>query len=173
MTETSHDPTQTHDGLIIRPLTPDDLAWLSRLLSDYSNELRGTTRNSMGESTDDSTFDPGPAQALLSDPVAEAWGAFDGTALLGFAVFFDLPEAISGGRAGQLDDLYVDPRARGRRIAQRLIEAIAGVGRSRHWVHLRWLVPEGNLPAQQAYARIAQSAPWKSYVVWLSGEQRW
>ncbi|MBG7335855.1 GNAT family N-acetyltransferase [Ectopseudomonas oleovorans] len=110
---------------------------------------------------------------MIADPIAEVLGGFLGAELVAFAVFFDLPEAISGGRSGQLDDLYVLPAARGKRLAQRLITAIADTGRSRAWIHLRWLVPEDNPDAIRAYARFAEPAGWKSYVLWLAGSERW
>lgn len=152
-------------GLVIRQLVAEDAVALALLLTAYGDEMRhghGVGVNSRAR-----------ADALVVDPIAEVLGGFIGEELVAFAVFFDLPEAISGGRSGQLDDLYVLPAARGQRLAQRLITAIADIGRIRSWIHLRWLVPEDNRGAIRAYARFAESAGWKSYVLWLDDTERW
>jgi len=117
-------------------------------------------------------LDPQPdyARGLLADPKAEIAGALLGADLLGFAVFFDLPEAITGERAGQLDDLFVSEAARGKGIARALIAHVADIGRRRGWVHLRWLVPEDNAAALRLYEGISEPAPWQSRVIWLREE---
>lgn len=153
------------DDVTLRLLVAKDAVALASLLAAYGDEMRhgqGAGANALTR-----------ADALIADPIAEVLGGFLGDELVAFAVFFDLPEAISGGRSGQLDDLYVLPAERGKRLAQRLIMAIADTGRSRAWVHLRWLVPEDNPDAIRAYARFAEPAGWKSYVLWLAGNERW
>ena len=153
------------DSVTIRRLVAEDAVALASLLAAYGDEMR----HGQGAGADAWAR----ADALLADPIAEVLGGFLGDELVAFAVFFDLPEAISGGRSGQLDDLYVLPAARGKRLAQRLIAATADTGRSRAWIHLRWLVPEDNPDAIRAYARFAEPAGWKSYVLWLAGSERW
>ncbi|HBN9505232.1 TPA: GNAT family N-acetyltransferase [Pseudomonas aeruginosa] len=153
------------DDVTLRRLVAHDAVALASLLAAYGDEMRheqGAGANALAR-----------ANALIADPIVEVLGGFLGDELVAFAVFFDLPEAISGGRSGQLDDLYVLPAARGKRLAQRLIAAIADIGRSRAWIHLRWLVPEDNPDAIRAYARFAEPAGWKSYVLWLAGSERW
>lgn len=152
------------DCVTLRRLVAHDAVALASLLAAYGDEMRhgqGAGANALAR-----------ANALIADPVAEVLGGFLGDELVAFAVFFDLPEAISGGRSGQLDDLYVLPAARGKRLAQRLIAAIADTGRSRAWIHLRWLVPR-TTRCHPAYARFAEPAGWKSYVLWLAGSERW
>lgn len=149
----------------IRRLSLADAPALAGLLAAYGAEMRhGAAPDTAAESR---------ARALLGDALAETLGAFIGGRLVAFAIVFDLPEAISGSRAGQLDDLYVTPQARGHRLARRLIDAVAAIGRERGWVHLRWLVPEGNADALRAYDRFAEAAPWKSYALWLGDGERW
>lgn len=151
--------------MTLRRLVAHEAVALASLLAAYGDEMRhgqGAGANALAR-----------ANALIADPFAEVLGGFLGDELVAFAVFFDLPEAISGGRSGQLDDLYVLPAARGKRLAQRLIAAIADTARSRAWIHLRWLVPEDNPDAIRTYARFAEPAGWKSYVLWLAGSERW
>lgn len=152
-------------ALLLRHLTSDDAAQFSELLQAYRTEMYPAA-------TVDSERDDAAA-ALLVDPKAEIVGGFLDGKLSTFAVFFDLPEAISGSRAGQLDDLYVASHARGQRLAQRMIEAIADIGRARGWVHLRWLVPDENESARKTYDRFATPAAWKSYALWLGDGGPW
>ena len=104
---------------------------------------------------------------ISNDPRAEILMAFRGDAPLGFALFFDLPEIVFARRCGALDDLFVRPSARRQGVAQALIEGLAALGQTRGWSHLRWIVPETDQAAIALYERIAERAPWRSYVLRL------
>lgn len=129
---------------------------LAPLIAAYAQEMRrGAPRRP----------DEYYSELLLADQTAELLGARTDKGLVGFAIFFDLPETITGHRAGQLDDLYVSPDARDHGVARRMIEELVEIGRVREWAHLRWLVPETNAAAIGLYERVAKPAPWKSYVI--------
>lgn len=81
------------------------------------------------------------AELLTTDRTAEVIGAFEEEELVGFAVFFDLPETITGFRAGQLEDIYVLPAHRNRGIGRRFVETLRIEGQSRGWSRIRWIVP--------------------------------
>lgn len=117
--------------------------------------------------------DPERARALLDDPAVEILGAFEADRLLAFALFMDIPEAISGRRACQIDDLFVDPAARGRGLAQAVVEEIARLGAERDWMQVRWIVPADNTVARRTYQRFSEQAPWVNHVIWLDPTQRW
>ena len=129
---------------------------LAPLIAAYAQEMRrGAPRRP----------DEYYAELLLADPTAELLGARLDGQLVGCAISFDLPETITGHRAGQLDDLYVTPEARDHGVARKMIDALEGIGKSREWAHLRWLVPVTNTVAIGLYERVAEPAPWKSYVI--------
>jgi ribosomal protein S18 acetylase RimI-like enzyme len=155
----------TAGRLVIRQLSSQDTAHLAPLLNAYRAE--------MYPASETENLRQDAATALLSSQTAEVIGGFLDGKLSAFAVFFDLPEAISNGRAGQLDDLYVAAGARGQRLAQEMVQAVALIGRARGWVHLRWLVPEDNAAALRTYERFAKAASWKSYVLWLGDGRSW
>jgi GNAT superfamily N-acetyltransferase len=113
---------------------------------------------------------PGMLKLIADDPRAEILVAFRGDEALGFAHFFDLPEIVFARRCGALDDLFVRPSARRQGVAQALIEGLTSIGRARSWSHLRWIVPETDQAAIALYERIAERAPWRSYVLRLSPE---
>lgn len=83
------------------------------------------------------------------------------------ALAFDLAEIISGRRAGQLDDLFVAPEARGAGLARTLIAQLTEIGTARGWTHLRWLVPQDNIAARRLYETLAEPPPWDSFPITL------
>ncbi|MBS7696834.1 MAG: GNAT family N-acetyltransferase [Chelatococcus sp.] len=156
--------------LVLRELEPADGRALLPLITAYGEAL------SHGEDSGDKP-DLAYVERLLTEPGVIIRGAFSGRAedrkLVGFALYYDLPEAISRRRAGQIDDLYVLAEARGQGIARALIDDIVAEGRKRGWIQLRWMVPRDNLGAQRLYDRIAEAAPWKNYVIWLEPGISW
>ncbi|MEP2703530.1 MAG: GNAT family N-acetyltransferase [Roseibium sp.] len=105
------------------------------------------------------------AERILGDKAAEVLGAFNGDTLIGFAVYFDLPELITGLRIGQLDDIYVHPDHRNKGTGRKMIETLVSEGQNRGWLHLRWIVPGKNTPAVALYEKIAEPDHRKSYVI--------
>lgn len=149
--------------VLIPRLSAPDADRLAPLVAAYAGTLLGR---------EPAAPDVPYVRGLLAEPVVEIAGAEIGGRLVGFALYYDLPEAISGLRAGQLDDLFVDPAVRGRGVAQALIDGVVGEGARRGWVHLRWMVPEGS-PAAGLYDRIAERAPWRNYVVRIDRSVSW
>ncbi len=142
--------------LEIRALGLDDAHQLAPLIAENAQALkRGAPRRP----------DQYYAELILRDKTAEVLGAFDGEMLIGFAVYFDLPELITGLRIGQLDDIYVHPDHRNQGFGRRMIETLAAEGQKRGWLHLRWLVPGKNTPAVALYEKIAEPDHRKSYVI--------
>ncbi|WP_198370061.1 GNAT family N-acetyltransferase [Roseomonas rosulenta] len=150
--------------MMIAPLPPDQRHRLAPLLEAYAAEMRDTLAGSRPASGD------AAAALLAADPRAEVLAAQEGEAILAFAIFFDLPEAVFARRCSALDDLFVRPDSRGRGIARAMIEALCALGRERGWSHLRWIVPEADRGAIALYERIAARADWRSYVIRLDPE---
>lgn len=146
----------------IRALSAADAPRLADLATAYRRAMGGPAE----------AMTPGQAAALieraLHAPDLLLLGADCGGALAGFALAFELPEIISGGRAGQLDDLFVMPEARGSGLARALIRQLTEIGTARGWTHLRWLVPQENATAIHLYRSIADPAPWDSFRIDLS-----
>ena len=144
----------------IREVSADDREVWGRLFSAYG-EFYAT-------SFDDAVLDR--VWALLLDPasgldvlLAEADGL-----VVGFAHFRAHPDTFTGGRDWFLDDLFVDPDARGSGAATALIAAIteraraAGDGGT-----LRWITAADNARAQRVYDRVATKTTWVTYEVRL------
>jgi GNAT superfamily N-acetyltransferase len=62
-----------------------------------------------------------------------------------------------------LDDLFVDPELRGQRVADALIEALAGIARAEGLTVVRWITADDNYRGRGAYDRLAKRTMWITY----------
>jgi GNAT superfamily N-acetyltransferase len=84
--------------------------------------------------------------------------------VVGFAHYRSHPDTFSRGRDWFLDDLYVDPDARGAGNATALIEAITERAQASGAAGtLRWITAEDNTRAQRVYDRVATKTTWVTY----------
>lgn len=85
--------------------------------------------------------------------------------VVGLAHFRPMPRPLTGTTAGFLDDLFVEPKLRGKRVADRLIAAMAEVARQRGWTLIRWLTADNNYRARGVYDRHATRTGWITYQI--------
>lgn len=91
----------------------------------------------------------------------------DGT-VVGFAHYRSHPDTFTGGRDWFLDDLYVDPDARGAGTATDLIQHLTTLAReSSPAGSLRWITAADNSRAQRVYDRLAKRTTWVTYEIGL------
>jgi GNAT superfamily N-acetyltransferase len=88
-----------------------------------------------------------------------AFGAFLGAEarLVGIVHFLYHEDTWSTAPACYLQDLYVDPTARGSGCARRLIEAVAGAARAAGANSPYWLTHETNTNARRLYDRLGKN----------------
>jgi GNAT superfamily N-acetyltransferase len=142
--------------IAITPLTLPDAHELAPLVAAYAqDQKRGAPREP----------DEFYAELLLKDRTAELLGARLGGRLVGFAVFFDLLDTISGMRRGQLDDLFVAQSARGLRIGHALVAALLEEGRKRAWTEIRWMAPKKPPTARRLAEEMAARAPVEAFTL--------
>lgn len=133
-----------------------DARQLAPLLAEYAQALkRGAPRRP----------DEFYAESLLQDRTAEVIGARIDGALVGFAVFVDLPEPVSGMRCGMVDHIYVHHGHRKKGIAKALIDLLAEEAEERGWVRLMLNAPRQPEEGRKLYERIAAPADWTSFVL--------
>lgn len=109
------------------------------------------------------------AEQLLQDRTAEFLGARINGALVGFLAFYDLPEPVSGMRAGQADHLYVHHDHRGKGIAKAMVDVLADQAESRGWSKLMLNAPRKPETGRRVFEAVAQPADWHSYVLRFDG----
>jgi GNAT superfamily N-acetyltransferase len=64
-----------------------------------------------------------------------------------------------------LEDLYVDPAARGHGVGRAIIEWLRGAMRAEGWARLYWHTHEGNDVARRLYDRFAEADDFVRYVI--------
>jgi GNAT superfamily N-acetyltransferase len=142
--------------ITVDPLTLADAHELAPLVAAYAQDrTRGAPRRP----------DEYYSELLLKDRTAEIIGARREGRLIGFAVYFDLPNTLTGMRAGQLDDLFVIQDAREHGVGRALIAALAAEGERRGWTELRWMVPERPPQARQLAEKLAEHGGRASYMI--------
>jgi GNAT superfamily N-acetyltransferase len=105
------------------------------------------------------------AETLLQDRTAEVLGARIDGALVGFAVFTDLPDPLSGLRCGQVDHLYVHHDHRKKGIAKALIDLLSDQAEERGWSRLVLNAPRQPEDGRRLYEQIAAPADWAAFVI--------
>jgi GNAT superfamily N-acetyltransferase len=99
-----------------------------------------------------------------SAKVAERTTSRDGsTSVIGFAHFHQVPDTFTAAPEWFLDDLFVDPGARGSGAATALIEAVTDHARANGGGKIRWITAEDNVTAQSVYNRVATRTTWVTY----------
>jgi GNAT superfamily N-acetyltransferase len=92
--------------------------------------------------------------------------AFDATGkALGLAHFRAFARPLAASTGGFLDDLFVDPEARGSQAGTRLIEAVKAYGAQKNWSVIRWFTADNNYRARTAYDKIATRTAWITYEI--------
>jgi GNAT superfamily N-acetyltransferase len=65
--------------------------------------------------------------------------------------------------AGHLDDLFVEPAARGTGAVDALLDALRTVARQRGWAKIRWITADDNHRARSKYDQVAERTMWVVY----------
>ncbi len=78
--------------------------------------------------------------------------------MIGLVHFLFHEHGWTPGPACYLQDLFVDPAARGTGAGRALIEAVATVAREKDASRLYWLTQAGNATARQLYDRLARNS---------------
>ena len=141
---------------MIRAIAPADRQAWQRLFTAYGVFYETQFTDDVVDAVWALLLEPGSGVDAL---VAERDGM-----VVGFAHYRSHPDTFTGGRDWFLDDLYVDPDARGAGHATALIEHVADLARSTGPAGtLRWITAADNERAQRVYDRIAIKTTWVTY----------
>ena len=140
----------------IVPLQLKDALHLAPLIAEYGQALkRGAPRRP----------DQFYAEQLLQDKSAEFLGATLDGILVGFILFYDLPEPVSGKRAGQCDHIFVHHEHRGKGIGRAMIDVLAEKAEGRGWSKLILNAPRKPEMGKKVFEKAGVPADWHSYVL--------
>jgi GNAT superfamily N-acetyltransferase len=82
--------------------------------------------------------------------------ASDDAEPVGLAHYRPYPRPLHGTVGCYLDDLFVDPAARGRGAVDALLHRLRELCTEHGWEGVRWITREGNARARAVYERLAQ-----------------
>jgi RimJ/RimL family protein N-acetyltransferase len=83
--------------------------------------------------------------------------------VVGLAHIRPFPRPLAASTGGFLDDLFIDPDARGAGGVEALMAALRRLGAERGWTVIRWITAEDNHRARRAYDRLATRTSWVTY----------
>ena len=83
--------------------------------------------------------------------------------IIGLAHYRRIPSPLRGQYIGFLDDLFVDPKYRGQKIGEKLINQMKEISISRGWNLVRWITRNDNTKAKSLYDRVSEKTTWDVY----------
>ena len=83
--------------------------------------------------------------------------------IVAIAHYRQMPSPLRGKNIGFLDDLYVHPDYRGRKIGEEIINKLKEISKEREWGLIRWITRNDNHSAKSLYDRIAKKSTWDVY----------
>ena len=147
-------------AVVIRDITPADRPAWERLWRDYCAFYETVVPDRVTAHTWRTIMDAaGPVGALMAEQ--------DG-ASVGFANYVTHPYTWSDRPACYLEDLFVDPAARGQGAGRALIEAVKAKAEQLGCGRLYWMTREDNATARRLYDTFAGRDAFVRYVVGLA-----
>jgi GNAT superfamily N-acetyltransferase len=83
--------------------------------------------------------------------------------IVGIAHYRTMPRPIKGQYIGFLDDLFVEQKFRGQKIAQKLISHLKSLSKANNWNGIRWTTHSSNKNAKKLYDKIANNTGFELY----------
>ncbi|NGN67346.1 GNAT family N-acetyltransferase [Streptomyces sp. A7024] len=152
MTEHEKDPT---DWTVDAPAEADFPAW-RQLYQGYADFYR----TPLPDENADRVW------SWLMDPEHEVRGLLvrgeDGVPV-GLAHYRPFARPLHTSIGGFLDDLYVDPEARGSGAVDALFGRLREITAEQGWSVLRWITAEDNYRARAKYDQVAKETSWVTY----------
>ena len=86
-----------------------------------------------------------------------------GEEIIAFAHYRGMPSPLDACEVGFLDDLYVLPDYRGKKIGEALIQSVKKEGEKKGWPYINWITKDNNYRARKLYDRVASKTDWNYY----------
>ncbi len=147
--------------MIIRPVTPADLAVWEELFDAYAAFYKTTVGPEAKAAVWGWIFAEAPD--FWCD-VAEAEGR-----VVGFAQYQFMHRSLSGAKVCYLSDLFARPEVRGGGVGRALIDHVIGFARRRGISNVRWLTQEFNYAGRRLYDSYRPKSDFILYSVPVEG----
>ena len=83
--------------------------------------------------------------------------------VVGLAHYRRMPRPLRGHDIGFLDDLFVDPKYRGQKIGEKILNELKIISKSKGWNLIRWITHSDNTRAKSLYDMVAQKTSFDLY----------
>ena len=83
--------------------------------------------------------------------------------IVGISHYRTMPRPIKGEYIGFLDDLFVKPEKKKKKIAQKLISHLKSLSKANNWNGIRWITHSSNENAKKLYDKIANNTGFELY----------
>lgn len=145
--------------IVLRPVAAGDRVQWEPLWRGYLAFYEKSVPEAVTDFTWTRLIDP-------KDPI-EGLIAWEGERALGLVQYFLHPSTWNMGGNVYLQDLFVVPESRGKRIGRRLIAAVTEASKAKGAGVLYWQTEEFNGTARRLYERVAKRAPFVRYNIEL------
>ena len=78
-----------------------------------------------------------------------------------FGFYVTVP--LRGKYIGFLDDLFVDPEHRGKKIGEKIISELKSISEKNKWGLIRWITRNDNKRAKSLYDKVSEKTTWDTY----------
>ena len=83
--------------------------------------------------------------------------------IIGLAHYRKMPSPLRGKYIGFLDDLFVDPEHRGKKIGEKIISELKSISEKNKWGLIRWITRNDNKRAKSLYDKVSEKTTWDTY----------
>ena len=83
--------------------------------------------------------------------------------IIAIAHYRKMPSPLRGKYIGFLDDLFVDPEHRGKKIGEKIINELKNISEKNKWGLIRWITRNDNVRAKSLYDKISEKTTWDTY----------
>ena len=140
---------------MIRPIKIEDKAHWEKLYKSYAEFYKVEMNDKILQTVWDWLHDKNHEVEGLVYQVDEY--------IVAIAHYRRMPRPLFGKDIGFLDDLFVDPDHRGKRIGEKIIKELQKISKLRGWDLIRWTTRNNNIRAKSLYDRVAEKTSWDMY----------
>ena len=83
--------------------------------------------------------------------------------IIGIAHYRKMPSPLRGKYIGFLDDLFVDPEHRGKKIGEKILSELKVISEKNKWGLIRWITRNDNARAKSLYDKVSEKTTWDTY----------
>lgn len=143
-------------AVTVRPVRAEDRAEWDVLFAGYAMFYKVTQSAEMRDTVWGWLMDP--AHTSNGFVAEDASGK-----LIGLTHYRPFVSCLMAVTQGFMDDLFVDPAARGSGAAEALISAVENAARENGWPKVRWITADDNYRGRGVYDKLATRTMWVTY----------